>query len=99
MMSVDEIRWAEGLIPIIGPDSVTDIISSVSDVALVISTSGHIMQVMANPNFSACKAVMAWADSQIHSTLTVESVPKFDMRLKSFIEGDGSKMQTELNNK
>ena len=97
MMSVEEMRWAEGLIPIIGPDAVTDIISSVSDMALVISTSGHIMQVMSNPNFSACKAVMAWDNSQIHDTLTVESVPKFDMRLKSFIEGDGSKLPTELN--
>lgn len=99
MMLGGEMTWADELIPMIGTDAITDIIARAFEVALVISASGHVTHVMSNPDFSARQAVTAWSDAPIHTTLTVESVPKFDTRLKNFLEGAGTSLPVELNHR
>jgi len=97
MMLGGEMTWADELIPMIGPHAITDIIARVSDVALVVSTSGHVSHVMSNPDFSARQAVAGWSGRLIQDTLTVESIPKFNTRLKNFLDGTGTTLPVELN--
>lgn len=97
MMLGGEMTWADDLIPMMGPEAVTEIIARISDVALVISASGEVISVLSNPEFSARRHMAGWAGGRIQDTLTIESVSKFDARLKQFRDGTGSTLSVELN--
>jgi len=79
MMSQGDMVWSSGLIPMIEPEIVTEIISRIGDLALVIAQDGRVLGVL------------------LTDDLTVESVPKFEERLKEFIKSDGSVRPVELN--
>lgn len=97
MTSHDEMTWADGLTPAIAPEDVTQIISRMSDLAVVISPAGVVQSVMANPDFAHRKSVKNWEGSAIQDSLNYESIPKFEMRLKQFLAGSGSAQPVELN--
>ncbi|MCR8825191.1 transcriptional regulator PpsR [Pseudosulfitobacter koreensis] len=97
MTSQGEKTWALGLMPKVDPKDVTDIISRISDVALVLSDTGKITSISCNPDFVGRDAVKKWAGLQVQDVLNVESVPKFELRLKQFRENSGSAKAVELN--
>lgn len=100
MMSQDEMTWTSGLIPMIEPEIVTEIISRIADLALVVSISGKVLGVLSNPNFRMPLGFSRWEGQPLSAHLTVESVPKFDERLASFLEQPkGSVRPVELNHK
>ena len=98
MMSQGEMTWTSGLIPMIEPEIVTEIISRIADLALVISANGKVMGVLSNPNFKLPLGFSRWEGQPLSAHLTVESIPKFEERLASFIEGRGKPVRpVELN--
>lgn len=98
MMSQGEMTWTSGLIPMIEPEIVSEIISRIADLALVISGSGVVLGVLSNPNSKIKYAFSRWEGQPLNAQLTVESVPKFDERLAAFLgQDDGMVRPVELN--
>ncbi len=97
MMSHGETTWADGLIPMIGPKDVTGIISRISDVALLLTEAGVITGIFVNPEFAGRQSVAKWEGAPIQNSLTTESMVKFELRLKQFLESSGSTKPVELN--
>ncbi|MEM7521360.1 MAG: transcriptional regulator PpsR [Pseudomonadota bacterium] len=90
--------WTSGLIPMIEPEIVSEIISRIADLALVISSSGVVMGVLSNPNSKLRYAFSRWEGHSLSAQLTVESIPKFEERLAAFIERqDRTVRPVELN--
>lgn len=86
MKSHTEMTWTSGLIPMIEPEIVTQIISRITDLALVVSQSGQVMGVLSNPSFKARLGLARWEGQPLRSLLTVESIPKFEQRLAEFLQ-------------
>lgn len=98
MMSQGEMTWTSGLIPMIEPEIVSEIISRIADLALVISSTGTVLGVLSNPNSKLQYAFSRWEGQPLSAHLTVESVPKFEERLAAFVAGGGAVVRpVELN--
>jgi len=97
MMPQGEITWTSGLIPMIEPEVVTEIISKIADLALIISKEGRVLGIMANPHFMPLANLEQWSGKTLSEQLTVESVPKFERRLADFLENKGAILPVELN--
>jgi transcriptional regulator PpsR len=90
--------WTSGLIPMIQPEAVTEILSRVADLALVVSETGKVMGVLSNPKSNIQLGFSRWEGHALQSQLTIESVPKFEERLASFVEANGDAVRpVELN--
>lgn len=89
--------WNSGAIPLIAPEILGDIIAEVADVGVVISETGSILSVIVNPTNEAFRQLERWENKDIRTTLTIESVPKFESRLADFIDGKPQVRPVELN--
>ena len=89
--------WDTGKIPLIAPEMLGDIISALADIALVIDDTGQISTVITNPENSGFEDLTHWKDRDVRSILRVESIPKFDRALKTFLAGDQPLQATQLN--
>lgn len=89
--------WNSGAIPLIAPEILGDIIAEVADVGVVISDSGSILSVIVNPSNEAFRELERWENHDIRSTMTIESVSKFEGRLAEFLEGKPKVRPVELN--
>ena len=88
--------WHSGEIPMIGPDILGGILTSVSDVGLVISDDGTVLSVLLNPAFTD-RALFEGIDGrQVTELLSPDSRAKFEARLKAYLE-DGSDRAIEVN--
>jgi len=96
-MSHGEMMWSSGLIPMIEPDVVTEIISRITDLALVVSQEGKVLGIMTNPNFMAHEEFAPWEGKLLTDRLSIETVPKFQKRLSDFLASDGSVLPVEVN--
>lgn len=99
MKSLGEMTWTTGLIPVIEPGVAAEIISRVSDLALVITTTGHIAGVMCNPDFIGEPSFAKLKNADVQDLLTVESIPKFNAQLEQFIANPSMAISVELNHK
>ncbi len=97
MMSDGEMTWTDGVIPAIKPDVVAGIVSSISDIALIISQDGQIKRAQANPRFALISDLKNWVGQPIQNLLTVESIPKFEARLTQFMANAGKAQPVHLN--
>ncbi len=89
--------WNSGAIPLIAPEILGDIIAAVADLALVISDSGEVLSVLANPANDLVDQLGHWEGGDVRQTMTVESVPKFDDRLAAFLAEKNNVRPVELN--
>lgn len=89
--------WNSGSIPLIAPEILGNIIAEVADLGIVISDTGEILSVLVNPLYDAFRALERFEDRDIRSSLTVESVPKFENRLEAFLNGEPEIRPVELN--
>ena len=80
--------WNSRSIPLIGPDILGDIIATLADLAIVISSEGDVLSVLANPAHGVYTDLRRWERSNIRSFLTRESLPKFDRALERFLADD-----------
>jgi len=85
MKSHSEMTWTSGLIPMIEPEIVTEIISRITDLALVVSQTGQVLGVLSSPTFKARFGLARWEGQQLRSLLTIESIEKFEERLDVFL--------------
>lgn len=98
MMSQGEMTWTSGLIPMIEPEIVSEIISRIADLALVISSTGTVLGVLSNPNSSLKYAFARWEGQSLTTHLTDDSVPKFEERLGNFLKREDAIVRpVELN--
>ncbi|MEM9972047.1 MAG: transcriptional regulator PpsR [Pseudomonadota bacterium] len=72
------------------------IISSASDLSLVIAESGMVLSVMINPEARSLGRLNHWEGENIRDFLTPESVPKLEAKLAQ-LEGGHSSKAVELN--
>jgi len=89
--------WDTGAIPLIAPDMLGDIISSLADIAIVIAEDGQIVSVITNPVNGAYSDLDHWDERNVRSILRVESVPKFDRALETFLAGGKLPNPIQLN--
>ena len=89
--------WNSGAIPLIAPEILGDIIAEVADVGVVISETGSILSVIVNPDNDAFRQLELWENKDIRSTLTIESVSKFESRLAEFLADKPRVRPVELN--
>ncbi len=95
MNSFGNMSWRSGLIPMIEPDAMAEILSSVADLGLVVSPKGQILGVLTSPNFEP--DLSDWPETLLQSKLTVESVPKLEARLAQFADDSPNTAPVELN--
>ena len=89
--------WDSGSIPLIGPDILGGIIATLADLAVVISSDGVVLSVLANPIHRGYTDLRRWERSNMRAFLTRESVPKFERALEAFQAGDAAARPVELN--
>jgi transcriptional regulator PpsR len=89
--------WNTGAIPLVAPDLLGDIISTASDIAIVVSGEGSVLSVLINPNHRSFGQLEHWDGKDLREFLTVESVPKLDTQLTQFAEDEGTSRAIELN--
>ncbi|MEM9031856.1 MAG: transcriptional regulator PpsR [Pseudomonadota bacterium] len=89
--------WSSGSIPLIGPDVLGDIISTASDIGVVISDTGQILSVLINPVHRSFGQLDHWEGRNIRDFLSSESIAKLDSQLTAFSSGDRAPRAMELN--
>ena len=89
--------WNSGAIPLIAPEILGDIIAEVADVGVVISETGAILSVLVNPDNDAFRQLERWENKDIRTTLTIDSVSKFENRLAEFQKNKTKVRPVELN--
>ncbi len=89
--------WNSGAIPLIGPEILGNIIAEVADLAIVVSETGTVLSVLVNPLHDSFRRLEHWEGKDIRTALTVESIPKFDSRVRDFLSGTRDLRPVELN--
>jgi transcriptional regulator PpsR len=89
--------WNSGSIPLIGPDILGDIIATLSDLAVVISSEGKVLSVLPNPVHNDYADLNRWERSDLRDFLTPESVPKFERALAAYLSASPASRPVELN--
>lgn len=89
--------WSSGSIPLIGPDVLGDIISTASDLGIVISDVGEVLSVLINPTHPSFGNLDHWEGRDIRDFLATESVRKLDSQLNALSSGTGRPRAMELN--
>lgn len=86
-----------GSIPLIAPELLSEIISTASDIAFIVSGSGRIISVLVNPHHRSFGQIQHWEGQPLRSVLTSESVAKFNARLGEMQKTAGPSRAVELN--
>lgn len=89
--------WDTGAIPLIAPEMLGDIIAALADIALVIDDDGTIKTVITNASNAEADSLAHWQDRDVRSILRVESVPKFERALRTFLDGPKTVQPLQLN--
>ncbi|SEP67196.1 transcriptional regulator PpsR [Loktanella sp. DSM 29012] len=91
--------WNSGDIPMIGPDILGGILTSVSDVGLVMTEGGTIVSVLLNRNFEDDGLFQNIEGRNLTDLLMLDSQDKFTKRLGAFVDGDDHVRPIEVNHK
>ncbi len=89
--------WSTGAIPLIGPDLLGDIISTASDLAIVVSTEGAVLSVLVNPAHKSFGRLDHWEGYDLREFLVGDSIPKLDAQLGLISGGVEKPRAVELN--
>jgi transcriptional regulator PpsR len=89
--------WSSGSVPLIEPEVLKSIISSASDIALVVSREGTILSVLLNHNDDSYGKLDHWEGRNIADFLTQESVSKYNDAQATFLANGVLHKQIELN--
>ena len=88
--------WSTGSIPLIAPEMLGGIISSASDLSLVISEDAEILSVLINPEARTLGRLEHWEGRNVRDFLTPESTPKLEAKLGAR-DGPNAALAVELN--
>ena len=86
-----------GKIPLIDPELLTEILSSASDIALLVSRDLRIMSVLVNPNHRSFGQLADWEGEPLSAVLTEESLRKFLKRLAEMRDSRRGPLAVEIN--
>jgi len=87
-----------GIVPLIAPDLLRDIISTASDITLLLTAEGRIISVMINPHHRSFGQLQAWEGAHINEVLTEESQRKLMGRMAALLAGGAQgSVAVELN--
>ena len=86
----------DGVFTSIPPDLIGQIISTASDIALIVSREGVIRSVLANPHHRTFGSLIHCEGKPLKSVLTVESVGKYEARVQDLGAHQGTRA-VELN--
>ena len=86
-----------GVIPLIAPELLTEILSSASDIALLVDADLRIMSVLVNPNHRSFGQLSDWEGALLSSVLTEESLRKFEKRLGEMRDARRGPLAVEIN--
>lgn len=86
-----------GKIPLIAPELLTEILSSASDIALLVDADLRIMSVLVNPNHRSFGQLSDWEGGLLSSVLTEESMRKFEKRLIEMRDAHRGPFAVEIN--
>lgn len=89
--------WDSGAIPLIAPEMLGDIIAEIADLSIVVSEKGKILSVLVNPTQDRFRSLESLEGQDINAALTEESVRKFEVRFKEYLEGEYESRPIELN--
>jgi transcriptional regulator PpsR len=89
--------WSSDSVPVVHPELLSSLISSASDIALVVDSDATILSALTNPAAQGFGDLGHWEGRPVWEFLTVESVPKLDAVLEEFREGRVSAKAVELN--
>ena len=88
-----EALWTNGLLPDIGSETVSEIITQVADIAILVTAQGIVTGVSTNPSFRPKERFASFPGMDLRHTLMVDSVSKFNRRLAE-MHGDKSQTRT-----
>ncbi len=86
----------DGSLASIPADLIGQIISTASDIALIVSRDGVIRSVMANPHNRSFGSLIHWEGTPLKSVLTTESIGKYEARVQELFAHQGTRA-VELN--
>lgn len=87
-----------GSIPLISPDLLSEILSTASDIALLLSADDTVQSVLVNPHHRSFGQLAHWEGLPVREILSPESVPKLEARLSQLhAQGNGKSLSVELN--
>lgn len=86
-----------GKLPLIAPDLLGEILSTASDVALLVAPSRRIISVLVNPHHRSFGQLTDWEGAHLKDVLTEESLRKFDSRLSEMHGARHGETAVELN--
>ena len=89
--------WNSGSIPLIAPDILGEIITSASDLSLVVSPEGRVLSVLRNPESGQLVEAESWEGHDIRDCLTPDSVPKVGAALERMASDEAGVGGVELN--
>ncbi|MFK7755026.1 MAG: transcriptional regulator PpsR [Sedimentitalea sp.] len=91
--------WDIGTLPLIAPDTLGDIIGTLADLAVVVTETGYVLSVLANPVHGAYANLDFWEKADLREFMTVESLPKFEEALADCVKSGQSLRPMEINHK
>lgn len=86
-----------GKVPLIAPELLTEILSSASDISLLLDSNLRIMSVLVNPNHRSFGQLSDWEGAMLASVLTEESLRKFEKRLGEMRNARRGPLAVEIN--
>lgn len=87
-----------GSIPLISPDLLSEIISTASDIALLLDANDIVQTVLVNPHHRSFGHLSHWVGLPVRDILTPESLPKLQARLAQMhTQRDSASLAVELN--
>ena len=86
-----------GKVPLIAPDLLKEILSSASDIALLVDSDLRIMSVLVNPHHRSFGHLTDWEGVMLSSVLTEESLRKFKKRLDEMRDTRRGPLAVEIN--
>ncbi len=86
-----------GKVPLIAPELLTEILSSASDIALLVDANLRIMSVLVNSNHKSFGQLTDWEGAMLSSVLAEESLRKLDKRLIEMRDGRRGPFNLEVN--
>lgn len=83
--------------PLIDPGLLSEIVSTVADISLMVSFEGRVAAVMPNPHHAAFGKLDGWVGRHVSEVMTEESYEKFAKRIETLRKPGAGSVAVELN--
>lgn len=86
-----------GKVPLVAPEVLSEILSTASDITLLVAPDHRVVSVLVNPSHRFYGQLHDWEGARLQDILTVESLPKFEARVSELRERRRVHIAVELN--